>query len=136
MMKLERFSSHGWLIIDKPLHMTSARAVALVKRKLGQIKIGHAGTLDPLATGVLPLALGEATKTVSYVMTEKKRYRFEVTWGEERTTDDTEGQVRVISVQRPSKKKSLPFFLIFREKFYKLPLFTLPLRLRGNGPVT
>ena len=132
MMKLERFSPHGWLIIDKPLHITSARAVALVKRKLGQIKIGHAGTLDPLATGVLPLALGEATKTVSYVMTEKKRYRFEVTWGEERTTDDTEGQVRVISVQRPSKKEILAVLSDFQGEILQAPPLYSALKIKGE----
>src|SRR5439155_11520275 len=82
---------HGWLIIDKPYGMSSARAVALVRRSSGAQKIGHAGTLDPLATGVLPLALGEATKTVQFTAAGKKLYRFRIRWGEARDTDDREG---------------------------------------------
>src|SRR6202042_3416480 len=70
----------GWLVIDKPEGMTSARVVALVKRATGA-KVGHAGTLDPLATGVLPLALGEATKTAQFAAAGQKRYRFRVRWG-------------------------------------------------------
>ena len=84
---------HGWLVIDKPYGMSSARAVALLKRSSGAKKIGHAGTLDPLATGVLPLALGEATKTVQFATAGKKLYRFRIRWGEARDTDDREGAV-------------------------------------------
>jgi len=92
---------HGWLVIDKPCGVTSARAVALVKRSSGAAKIGHAGTLDPLATGILPLALGEATKTVQFATAGKKRYRFRVRWGEARDTDDREGAVIAESAARP-----------------------------------
>jgi tRNA pseudouridine55 synthase len=91
---------HGWLVIDKPYGMSSARAVALVRRSSGA-KIGHAGTLDPLATGVLPLALGEATKTVQFVAAGKKRYRFRIRWGETRDTDDREGAVIAETSARP-----------------------------------
>lgn len=83
---------HGWLVIDKPYGITSARAVALVRRSTGA-KVGHAGTLDPLATGVLPLALGEATKTVQFVSAGRKTYRFRVRWGAQTDTDDREGAV-------------------------------------------
>ncbi len=92
---------HGWLVIDKPYGMSSARAVALVKRSSGVRKIGHAGTLDPLATGVLPLALGEATKTVQFATAGKKRYRFRIRWGEARDTDDREGAVIAENAARP-----------------------------------
>jgi tRNA pseudouridine55 synthase len=92
---------HGWLVIDKPYGMSSARAVALVRRSSGAAKIGHAGTLDPLATGVLPLALGEATKTVQFAAAGKKRYRFRIRWGEARDTDDREGAVIAESAARP-----------------------------------
>src|SRR5216683_2231324 len=92
---------HGWLVIDKPYGMSSARAVALLKRSSGAKKIGHAGTLDPLATGVLPLALGEATKTVQFVAAGKKLYRFRIRWGEARDTDDREGAVIAESAARP-----------------------------------
>ena len=84
---------HGWLVLDKPLNMTSTSAVARAKRLLSAQKAGHAGTLDPLATGILPLAFGEATKTVSYAMDGEKAYQFTVRWGEETETDDAEGQV-------------------------------------------
>ena len=84
---------HGWLCIHKPTGITSARVVAVVKRCFKGVKTGHAGTLDPLASGVLPIALGEATKTISYVMTAEKSYRFSVKWGAETQTDDTEGSI-------------------------------------------
>lgn len=92
----------GWIILDKPVGMSSAAAVAKVKRILRPAKIGHAGTLDPLASGVLPLALGEATKTVAYMMDAAKSYSFTVTWGQERTTDDSAGEVVLESEKRPS----------------------------------
>jgi len=93
---------HGWLVIDKPAGKTSSQVVAIVKRILDAQKAGHGGTLDPLATGVLPIALGEATKTVSYVMDGAKRYRFTVSWGESRDTDDSEGAVTHTSEVRPT----------------------------------
>ena len=93
---------HGWVILDKPIGMTSTHAVAVVKRLFSAKRAGHAGTLDPLASGGLPIALGEATKTVPFVMDGRKRYRFTVAWGEERDTDDTEGRVTQISELRPS----------------------------------
>jgi tRNA pseudouridine55 synthase len=94
---------HGWLILDKPVGMTSTHAVAIVKRVFRAKKAGHAGTLDPLASGCLPIALGEATKTVPYVMDGKKAYRFTVTWGAETTTDDTEGTIAQSSDRRPDR---------------------------------
>src|SRR6516165_9342915 len=92
---------HGWIVLDKPIGMTSTQAVAVVKRLFQAKRAGHAGTLDPLASGGLPIALGEATKTVPFVMDGRKRYRFTVRWGEERDTDDTEGQVVKTSETRP-----------------------------------
>jgi tRNA pseudouridine55 synthase len=91
---------HGWLVIDKPSGLTSARVVAAVKRATGA-KVGHAGTLDPLATGVLPLALGEATKTVRFATGGRKRYRFRVCWGEATDTDDCDGEVVAETPDRP-----------------------------------
>ena len=91
---------HGWLVIDKPYGITSARAVALVRRSTGA-KVGHAGTLDPLATGVLPLALGEATKTVQFVAAGHKTYRFRIRWGARTDTDDREGAVVAETEARP-----------------------------------
>ena len=83
-----------------PQGISSARAVALVRRSSGA-KLGHAGTLDPLATGILPLALGEATKTVRFVAAGRKRYRFRIRWGEARDTDDREGAVTAETAARP-----------------------------------
>jgi tRNA pseudouridine55 synthase len=93
---------HGWVILDKPLEMTSTTAVAIVKRLFEAQKAGHAGTLDPLATGILPIALGEATKTMSFAVDGQKAYRFTVRWGAETATDDTEGAVTATSDRRPT----------------------------------
>src|SRR4051812_46479184 len=93
---------HGWVVLDKPVGMTSTHAVAVVKRLFQAKRAGHAGTLDPLASGGLPIAMGEATKTVPFVMDGRKRYRFTVCWGEERDTDDTEGRVTRTSELRPA----------------------------------
>ncbi len=98
---------HGWIILDKPLGMTSSRAVGAVKRLLDAAKAGHGGTLDPMASGVLPVALGEATKTVSYAMAGRKLYRFALCWGEARDTDDAAGQVTATSAIRPSQDAML-----------------------------
>jgi tRNA pseudouridine55 synthase len=97
----DRRDVHGWVILDKPIGMTSTHAVAVVKRLFSAKRAGHAGTLDPLASGGLPIALGEATKTVPFVMDGRKRYRFTVQWGEERDTDDSEGRVTATSTNRP-----------------------------------
>jgi tRNA pseudouridine55 synthase len=98
----EKRDVHGWVVLDKPIGMTSTHAVAIVKRLFQAKRAGHAGTLDPLASGGLPIALGEATKTVPFVMDGRKRYRFTVAWGEERDTDDTEGRVVRTSETMPS----------------------------------
>lgn len=92
---------HGWVVLDKPSGVSSAQAVATVRRVFDAAKAGHAGTLDPLATGVLPIALGEATKTVPYVMDATKDYDFTIQWGEARSTDDREGAVTATSGVRP-----------------------------------
>ena len=94
---------HGWVILDKLLNMTSTQAVGAVRRSFNAQKAGHAGTLDPLATGILPIALGEATKTVPFAVDGEKAYRFTVRWGAETTTDDTEGTVTQSSDRRPSR---------------------------------
>jgi tRNA pseudouridine55 synthase len=94
----------GWLILDKPVDFGSTEAVGKIKWLFNAQKAGHAGTLDPLASGMLPIALGDATKTVPYVMDGRKIYEFTVTWGEERSTDDLEGEVTQSSDQRPSEE--------------------------------
>jgi tRNA pseudouridine55 synthase len=103
----------GWIVLNKPYDMTSTQAVGKVRWLLGAKKAGHAGTLDPLATGVLPIALGEATKTVPIVQDGRKVYRFTIKWGEETTTDDAEGAVTERSDVRPDAaavRAALPQF--------------------------
>jgi tRNA pseudouridine55 synthase len=95
---------HGWVVLDKPVGMTSTHAVAAVRRLFEAKRAGHAGTLDPLASGCLPIALGEATKTVPFVMDGRKTYSFTVRWGEERDTDDADGRVVATSAERPSRE--------------------------------
>lgn len=94
---------HGWVVLDKPVGMTSTHAVSVVKRAFSAKKAGHAGTLDPLASGLLPIALGEATKTVPFVMDGRKAYQFTVAWGSQTETDDTEGRVIATSELRPQE---------------------------------
>jgi tRNA pseudouridine55 synthase len=101
--RLPKRDVHGWLVLDKPVGTTSTVAVAILKRLMRAKKVGHAGTLDPLASGLLPLAFGEATKTVSYVMDGRKVYRFTVRWGIETDTDDAEGAPTATSEVRPSR---------------------------------
>jgi len=94
----------GVLVIDKPQGLTSHDVVATARRALGETRIGHTGTLDPLATGVLPIAFGETTKTVTYVMGGPKQYRFAIGWGAARTTDDAAGEVTAYSEVRPTEE--------------------------------
>src|SRR5437763_12686941 len=96
-----RVEVNGWVVLDKPIGMTSTYAVSRLKRIFNARRAGHAGTLDPLASGLLPIAFGEATKTVPFVMNGRKRYVFTVRWGEERDTDDSEGTVTRRSEERP-----------------------------------
>jgi len=109
----EKHDVHGWVILDKPVGMTSTHAVGAIKRLFTARRAGHAGTLDPLASGMLPVALGEATKTVPFVMDGRKLYRFTVRWGEERDTDDAEGRITETSAARPAAeaiRAALPAF--------------------------
>ena len=95
---------HGWVILDKPLGMGSTQAVAKVRTLFDAKKAGHAGTLDPMATGILAIALGEATKTVPYAMDSEKIYRFTAQWGESRDSDDAEGAVTGTTDARPTRE--------------------------------
>ena len=101
--KSKKRDVHGWVVLDKPVGMTSTHAVAVIKHLFTAKRAGHAGTLDPLASGCLPIALGEATKTVPFVVDSRKTYRFTVRWGEERDTDDAEGRVVETSERRPDE---------------------------------
>ncbi len=100
--RIERRALDGWICLDKPLGLTSTQAVGRLRFLLKALKAGHAGTLDPLATGILPIAFGEATKTIPIVQDGEKEYAFTVKWGEETATDDSEGAVTLRSDSRPS----------------------------------
>ena len=105
---------NGWLIINKNIGISSAKVVNKIKKVMDIKKAGHAGTLDPLASGVLPVAIGEATKTIKYAMISEKSYEFEISWGIETETDDLEGEILRKSKIRPSKREiinALPNFV-------------------------
>jgi tRNA pseudouridine55 synthase len=114
-------SVNGWVNLHKPIGMTSADAVHRVKRLIRPEKIGHAGTLDPLASGILPLALGEATKCVPLLMDAKKTYHFSVTFGERRTTDDAEGEVVARSGVIPSQEAIRAILPEFTGEILQIP---------------
>ena len=127
----------GWLILDKPVDLTSTQAVNIVKRIFDAQKAGHAGTLDPLATGILPIALGEATKTVPYAMDASKAYRFTLRFGEARSTDDAEGEVVQTSDVRPGDeaiRAILP--AVHRPRSPRCRRPSPPSRSRASGPMT
>jgi tRNA pseudouridine55 synthase len=123
---------HGWVVLDKPIGMTSTQAVAIVKRLFQAKRAGHAGTLDPLASGGLPIALGEATKTVPFVMDGRKRYRFTVCWGEERDTDDTEGKVTLVSPIRPAAEAVAALLPRFIGSIEQMPPQYSAIKIRGE----
>jgi tRNA pseudouridine55 synthase len=123
---------NGWLVLDKSPGMTSAFAVARAKRLFGAAKAGHAGTLDPLATGVLPIAFGEATKTMAYVMDAPKTYRFTVRWGEARATDDSEGAVTATSPARPGEAQIRAALPQFRGEISQVPPTYSAIKLAGK----
>ncbi len=105
---------HGWVVIDKPLGLSSMQTTSRVKRLLSTRKAGHAGTLDPLASGILPIALGEATKTIPFMVDAAKTYEFTIRWGQQTNTDDQEGEILNVSDARPSQEeiqKILPEFI-------------------------
>ncbi|UEM20966.1 tRNA pseudouridine(55) synthase TruB [Skermanella mucosa] len=112
---------HGWLVIDKPAGMTSTQVMSRVRRLLNAEKAGHGGTLDPIATGVLPVAFGEATKTVAYAMDGAKTYRFRLRWGEQTTTDDLEGSVIATSPKRPSEDEIEAALEAFQGEISQVP---------------
>jgi tRNA pseudouridine55 synthase len=122
----------GWLIIDKPAGMTSTDVVNRVKRLFAAQKAGHGGTLDPLATGLLPVAFGAATKTVPYVMDGTKLYRFTLKFGEARDTDDAEGRVTGTSVNRPSDNEIRAALAAFRGAIMQVPPIFSAVKVAGE----
>jgi tRNA pseudouridine55 synthase len=122
----------GWVLLDKPVGMTSTQAVGAVKWLFSAKKAGHAGTLDPLASGCLPIALGEATKTVPFVMDGRKVYRFTVRWGVETDTDDSEGKDIAVSDLRPSRDEILSILDEFRGEIEQIPPQFSALKVNGE----
>ena len=123
---------HGWLILDKPLGATSTQALGAVKRIYEAQKAGHAGTLDPLATGILPIAFGEATKTVSFAVDGEKAYRFTVRWGQETNTDDAEGDVVNRSDKRPARADIEAILPEFTGEISQRPPAFSAIKVEGN----
>ena len=130
--RAEKRDFHGWLILDKDVGQTSTAAVAALKRLFRAKKVGHAGTLDPLASGVLPIAFGEATKTVSFVMDGQKAYRFTVRWGVETDTDDSEGRVLSESAARPSPEAIRALLPNFTGRIEQTPPRYSALKIEGE----
>jgi tRNA pseudouridine55 synthase len=122
----------GWVLLDKPVGMTSTQAVGAVKWLFSAKKAGHAGTLDPLASGCLPIALGEATKTVPFVMDSRKVYRFTVRFGIETDTDDAEGQPVATSEVRPTREAILAALDAFRGEIQQTPPAYSALKINGE----
>ena len=123
---------HGWVLFDKPYGMGSTQAVAKVRWLFTAKKAGHAGTLDPLASGMLPIALGDATKTVPYVQDGRKKYRFTIRWGAATETDDAEGMVIARSDHRPSEKDILAVLPQFIGKISQMPPIYSALKIDGE----
>ena len=130
--KREKHDVHGWVVLDKPVGMTSTHAVSVIKRLFKAKRAGHAGTLDPLASGCLPVALGEATKTVPFVMDGQKSYHFTVRWGEERDTDDAEGRVVATSDARPSAEDILAVLPRFMGTIAQVPPRFSAIKIAGE----
>ncbi|MEE8306264.1 MAG: tRNA pseudouridine(55) synthase TruB, partial [Gammaproteobacteria bacterium] len=123
---------HGWLILDKPLGLSSNQALGRARFLLQAAKAGHAGTLDPLATGVLPLAFGEATKLVSFAMDGTKTYQFTIAWGEARNTDDCEGEMTQTSGVRPTQQAILDILPRFTGTILQKPPAYSAIKVNGE----
>ena len=123
---------NGFLNLHKPLNISSAKAVTIVKKKLNVKKIGHAGTLDPLASGVLPLAINEATKVISYLVNDIKEYKFTICWGEDRDTMDAEGVVVNRNNKVPSKQEILRILPRFVGNIEQVPPIYSAISVNGR----
>src|SRR5437588_8922758 len=129
---------HGWIILDKPVGLGSTQAVSAVKRLLREAgepktKIGHGGTLDPLASGVLPIALGEATKLAGRMLDATKAYEFTIRFGEETDTLDAEGQVVTTSEVRPSRGQIDAVLPLFTGEIEQVPPAYSALKVGGKA---
>lgn len=131
--KANRNRIDGWLVLDKPVGLTSNEALTRLKKIFHPEKVGHAGTLDPLASGCLPIAFGEATKTVSFAMDGRKVYRFTVRWGEATASDDTEGEVIARSDARPSREDILDILQEFTGTILQVPPKFSAIKVEGRA---
>ena len=122
----------GWICLDKPLDLTSTDAVGRVRRAFNAQKAGHAGTLDPLASGVLPIALGEATKTVPYLMEADKTYRFTITWGSTTASFDLEGAVIATSDVQPTAEQVRAALPVFVGEILQVPPIYSAIKVDGE----
>ena len=123
---------NGWLIIDKQSGKTSRQIVSKIARTLKTNKIGHGGTLDPLATGILPIAIGEATKLVSFIQNKKKKYTFTIKWGESTDTDDIEGKIIEKSLRRPNKNQIQNSLITFLGNINQIPPIFSAIKINGK----
>ncbi|MCB1682823.1 MAG: tRNA pseudouridine(55) synthase TruB [Alphaproteobacteria bacterium] len=123
---------NGWINLDKPAGLTSTQAIGRIRRILNPQKIGHAGTLDPMATGILPIAMGEATKTIPFVQDALKTYSFTAAWGEQRDTDDAEGEITETSPNRPEKSEILEILPDFTGNILQTPPAFSAIKIDGQ----
>ena len=121
MIKKNSNKISGWIILDKKSGITSRQAISKISKIFKFNKIGHGGTLDPLATGVLPIAVGEATKLISFIQNKKKKYSFTIRWGEATDTDDSEGKIIKKSNSRPNKEEIQNALISFIGKIQQIP---------------
>lgn len=126
------FSQNVWLNLDKPVGISSAKVVAIVKKITGAKKVGHGGTLDPFASGVLPIALNKATKTSEYWMQQQKKYFFRIIWGEFRDTDDLEGRLEELSLARPITAEIISVLPSFIGKILQTPSRFSAIKINGQ----
>ena len=122
---------HGWVVFDKPLGMSSTQGVGKIRWLFDAQKAGHGGTLDPLATGLLPIALGEATKTVQWAMDGRKKYEFRIKWGAETETDDLEGKISAQSAARPTQSRIASILNGFIGEITQVPPMYSALKIDG-----
>ena len=127
-----RVEINGWIVLDKPVGMTSTHAVSRLKRIFNARKAGHAGTLDPLASGILPIAFGEATKTVPFVQDGAKAYRFTVRWGVETDSDDADGKVVRTSEARPAPDQVAEALGYFTGTIMQVPPAYSAIKINGE----
>ena len=132
MIKSNSNNISGWIVLDKQSGITSRQAVSKISKIFNLKKIGHGGTLDPLATGILPIALGEATKLISFIQSKKKKYSFTIKWGEATDTDDIQGKIIEKSSSRPNKEQIENALISFIGRIYQIPPNFSAIKINGE----